>query len=194
VRVLTNRSSGRMGYALADAAFARGADVLLITGPTTLPLPLGVRIERVETTRDLESAVAAALPHAHVLMMAAAPADFAPAAPAAAKQPRTQGAQTITLNPTPDILEATRAIRPQGCVCVGFALESGEDGVARARAKLETKGADLVVLNRADQPGAGPEADTNAVTLVFPRDAVRLPLQSKRRVAEQIWDAVEKLL
>jgi len=194
VRVLTNRSSGRMGFALASVAFARGADVVLISGPTAVPWPLGVEVRRVETTRELEDAVGAALPGAHVLIMAAAPADYAPAAPEAKKQPRGEGRQTVDLVPTPDVLGSTRGRRPPGCICVGFALETGEGALARARAKLHAKGLDLIVLNRADQPGAGPEVQTNAVTLVTPQGSTAVPLQSKREVAERVWDAVEGLL
>ena len=194
VRIVTNRSSGRMGFALASAAFARGAHVVLITGPTQLPPPPGVETRRVETTRDLEQAVAAALPGTEVLMMAAAPADYAPAAPTGAKQPRAEGGYTIALAPTPDILVSTRGLRPAKCVCVGFALETGDGDLARARAKLESKGLDLVVLNRADRPGVGPEGETNAVTLVTRQGSAEVPLQSKRDVAERIWDAVEGIL
>jgi phosphopantothenoylcysteine decarboxylase/phosphopantothenate--cysteine ligase len=194
VRLVTNRSSGRMGFALADAAFARGADVLLIAGPTELTPPLGVELVRVETTRDLEQAVEVALAAARVLMMAAAPADFAPAEPDGHKRPRSAGRQTLLMDPTPDVLAATRARRPPGCVCVGFALETGEGALARARAKLDAKGLHLIVLNRADQPGVGPEVETNAVTLITRAGDTEVPLQDKRAVAERIWDAVEALL
>ncbi|MBI3982746.1 MAG: bifunctional phosphopantothenoylcysteine decarboxylase/phosphopantothenate--cysteine ligase CoaBC [Gemmatimonadetes bacterium] len=193
VRVLTNRSSGRMGYALAAAAFSRGADVLLISGPTQLPPPYGVETRRIETTRDLERAVAAAVREAHVLMMAAAPADFAPARRHAAKRPRADGAHTLTLEATPDVLAGTRSRRRKGCVCVGFALETG-DGIHRAREKLEAKALHMVVLNHADQAGAGPEVETNRATLVTREGTEALPLLPKREVAERIWNTVESLL
>jgi phosphopantothenoylcysteine decarboxylase/phosphopantothenate--cysteine ligase len=193
VRVITNPSSGRMGYALAAAAYARGAEVVLVTGPTTLPLPVGVTAHRVETTDEMRRAVQALVRRAHVLLMAAAPADYRPAAAAAAKRPRTGGTLTVELLPTPDILESLR--RPKGLVVVGFALETGGDGVAKARQKLQDKALDVVVLNDALEPGAGFDVATNRVTILRADGApVALPLLPKRDVAEKILDAVEQLL
>jgi phosphopantothenoylcysteine decarboxylase/phosphopantothenate--cysteine ligase len=192
VRVITNRSSGRMGYALAEAAFARGAEVQLVSGPTALPAPAGVTLERVETTAQLADAVAACLKRADVLVMAAAPSDFRPEAPAKAKRPRNAQDFTLTLAPTPDILETTRRLRKRGATVVGFALETGA-GLERPRRKLADKALDLLVVNRADEPGAGTEVETNRVTLLT-RDATHeLPLMTKRDVAEAILDAVEAL-
>jgi phosphopantothenoylcysteine decarboxylase/phosphopantothenate--cysteine ligase len=192
VRVITNRSSGRMGYALAEAAFARGADVLLVSGPTPLPVPAGIAVERVETTEQLADAVAAALERADVLVMAAAPSDFRPETPAGAKHPRSARGLALTLAPTPDILETTKRLRKRGATVVGFAFETGA-ALERPRRKLTDKDLDLVVVNRADEPGAGAEVETNRVTLLT-RDAAReLPLMSKRDVAEGILDAVEEL-
>lgn len=193
VRVLTNRSSGRMGYALAAAGFARGAEVVLISGPTQLEPPIGVETRRIETTQDLTRAVSAALPGAAVLVMAAAPADFAPAKREATKRPRLEGPRTLALTATPDVLATTRARRPKGCITVGFALETG-NGLRRAREKLEHKDLDMVVLNHADDPGAGPEVETNRVSLVTARGHEDVPFGSKRDVAERIWDAVEAML
>lgn len=193
VRVLTNRSSGRMGYALAAAAWRRGADVTLISGPTELPPPVGPLIVRADTAADMESAVREALTHADVLIMAAAIADFRPAAPRAGKIKKEQAPDSIALEPAPDVLRATRADRPAHLIAVGFALESS-DGMANARAKLEAKGLDLVVLNPAGEAGAGFEADTNRVTLITPENAEELPLQSKDEVADAILDRVEILL
>jgi phosphopantothenoylcysteine decarboxylase/phosphopantothenate--cysteine ligase len=193
VRVITNPSSGRMGYALAAAAYARGAEVVLVTGPTTLPLPVGVTAHRVETTDEMRRAVQALVRRAHVLLMAAAPADYRPAAAAAAKRPRTGGTLTVELLPTLDILESLR--RPKGLVVVGFALETGGDGVAKARQKLQDKALDVVVLNDALEPGAGFDVATNRVTILRADGApVALPLLPKRDVAEKILDAVEQLL
>jgi phosphopantothenoylcysteine decarboxylase/phosphopantothenate--cysteine ligase len=191
VRVISNRSSGRMGYALAEAAFARGADVLLITGPTALTPPPGPEVTRVETTEDLKSAVAGALRQADVLVMAAAPSDFRPKTRAQKKRDRAAGME-LSLEPTPDVLESTRVRRRKGAVVVGFALEAGP-GLERARAKLKAKALDLLVVNRADQPGAGTEAATNRVTLISAKGTRRLPLMSKRAVAEHIFDRVEEL-
>jgi phosphopantothenoylcysteine decarboxylase/phosphopantothenate--cysteine ligase len=192
VRVITNRSSGRMGYALARAAFARGAEVVLISGPTLLSPPPGVEPIRVESTEEMARAVAAALKKAAVLVMAAAPADFRPARPAKRKRPRSEGPLSLELEPTPDILENTKPLRRR-CVTVGFALETGSD-LARARRKLEDKGLDLIVVNRADEPGSGTEVETNRVTLIGKRGSESLPLLAKEEVAEKIWDAVEELL
>ncbi len=194
VRVVTNRSSGKMGYRIAEAAWARGADVELIAGPVALADPIGVTIRRVETTKDLERAVADALPSADVLVMAAAPADFRPASPSANKQPRMEGALAIPMEPTDDILGATEERRKPGSMVVGFALETG-DAVVKGRAKLERKHLDLIVVNDALEPGAGFEHDTNRVALLDREGGMQiLPLQSKEQVAEAILDAVEARL
>jgi phosphopantothenoylcysteine decarboxylase/phosphopantothenate--cysteine ligase len=194
VRVVTNRSSGKMGYRIAEAAWARGAEVELIAGPVALPDPVGVSVRRVETTKDLERAVAEALPSADVLVMAAAPADFRPASPSTSKQPRTDGALAIPLEPTDDILGSTEGQRKPGSLIVGFALETG-DAVAKARAKLERKHLDLIVVNDALEPGAGFEHDTNRVALLDREGGLQiLPLQSKEQVAEAILDVVERRL
>jgi len=192
VRVVTNRSSGRMGFRLAEAAWERGADVLLISGPVALQDPAGVRVQRVETTLEMEQAVRAELPGADVLIMAAAPADFRPASPSEGKRPRVDGALAIPMEPTGDVLDGTRGERKPGSMMVGFALETG-DALAKGLAKLERKGLDLIVVNDALDPGAGFEKDTNRVALLG-RDGTReiLPLQSKRQVAEAILDRVEQ--
>src|SRR5213075_2061375 len=122
VRVVTNPSSGRMGYAIAEAAHTRGAEVVLVSGPSDLPLPFGVTTHRVETTADMQRAVDGLVKHANVLVMAAAPADYRPARPAAGKRPRASGALTLELEATPDILASLK--RPPGCLVVGFALEA----------------------------------------------------------------------
>jgi phosphopantothenoylcysteine decarboxylase/phosphopantothenate--cysteine ligase len=194
VRVVTNRSSGKMGYRVAEAAWERGADVVLISGPVALTSPVGVTVRRVETTKELEDAVRADLPEADVLVMAAAPADYRPAHPSASKQPRMQGALAVPMEPTDDILSTTEERRKAGSVIVGFALETG-DALDKARAKLERKHLDLIVVNDALEPGAGFEHDTNRVALLDREGNVRiLPLKSKREVAEAILDAVEARL
>ena len=192
VRVITNPSSGRMGFALAEAALARGADVVLIAGPTDLPLPAGVTTVRVETTADMQRAIQAVLKEAAALIMAAAPADYRPVDPATTKRPRGDGAVTVTLESTPDILTALE--RPAQCVIVGFALETG-DGLARAKKKLQDKRLDYVVLNDALEPGAGFEVATNKVTILGKQGTpVALPLLAKRDVADRILDEVEHAL
>ena len=192
VRVLTNPSSGRMGYALAEAARARGADVVLVSGPTELPPPDGIKMQRVESTAELQRAVQGFLKGAHALFMAAAPADYRPKTTAKTKRPRADGAFTVELEPTADILTSLQ--RPKGCVVIGFALETG-NGLARARQKLQDKALDFVVLNDALEPGAGFEVTTNRVTVLSKGGGqVDLPLLPKRDVAERILDAVEEAL
>ena len=192
VRVITNPSSGRMGYALAEAAMARGADVVLVTGPTELPLPTGATAVRVETTEEMQRAVQAVLKDAQALFMAAAPADFRPANAADKKRPRGNGRLTLDLEATPDILTSLK--RPKACLVVGFALETG-GGLARAKEKLQTKRLDFVVLNDALEPGAGFEVTTNKVTIVGKGgEPVVLPLLPKRDVADRILDLVESAL
>jgi phosphopantothenoylcysteine decarboxylase/phosphopantothenate--cysteine ligase len=192
IRVITNRSSGRMGFALAQAAYARGADVTLIAGPTALTPPAGVTVEKAESTADLTAAVGRHLSQADVLVMAAAPADFRPASPSPTKGSRERGAGPLALEATPDVLASTRSLRKPGAVMVGFAYET-TDGEARARDKLARKELDLIVLNL-DEPGAGAEVATNRVTLITQDRADRGPLESKDQAAERILDAVERLL
>jgi phosphopantothenoylcysteine decarboxylase / phosphopantothenate---cysteine ligase len=195
VRVITNRSSGRMGFRLAEAAWERGAEVTLISGPTTLATPVGVTMVRVETTKEMESAVGAVLPASDVLIMAAAPADFRPAAPPGdRKRPREEGDFAIAMAPTADILRQTAKLRKPGSLIVGFALETG-DAVAKGRAKLARKQLDLIVVNDALEPGAGFEVETNRV-VILSRDGSEqaVPLGSKREIADRILDAVEAQL
>ena len=183
----------RLGLHVAEAAYARGADVVLISGPSDLPLPLGVTAHRVETTAEMQRAAQALVKRAAVLIMAAAPADYRAVKPDAAKRPRVNGALTVELEATPDILGSLTP--PKECVVVGFALETGGDGVAKARKKLQDKGLDFVVLNDALEPGAGFEVSTNRVTIIGRGgEPIELPLLSKRDVAERILDAVERAL
>jgi phosphopantothenoylcysteine decarboxylase/phosphopantothenate--cysteine ligase len=189
VRVITNPSSGRMGYALAEAARDRGADVVVVSGPTALPAPPGVELVRVTSTEEMQRAIQTALAGAAALFMAAAPADYRAVKQASRKRARESGRFSVTFEPTPDILRSLK--RPAGCVVVGFALETG-DGLARARKKLKDKRLDYVVLNDALEPGAGFEVTTNKVTLLARSGAqTELPLQDKRDVARRILDMVE---
>jgi phosphopantothenoylcysteine decarboxylase/phosphopantothenate--cysteine ligase len=193
VRVVTNPSSGKMGFALAARAFARGADVTLISGPTTLTDPVGVGTVRIETTAELEAGVRRLMPDTDILVMAAAPADYRPVERAEGKPPRVRGGLTVKLTPTADVLASTVGDRKAGSVAVGFALETTDD-VERARQKLRSKQLNLIVLNRADEPESGFESDANRVTLVTASEATALPLLPKSEVAERILDAVEQLL
>lgn len=194
VRVITNRSSGKMGYRLAEAAWERGAEVTLISGPAALTVPTGVHLIGVENTAEMLEAVKGALPTADVLIMAAAPADFRPRKIAKTKLPRAEGTAPITVEATQDILLSTVGSRRKGSVIVGFALETGE-GMDRAQDKLARKKLDLIVLNNALEPGAGFEVDTNRVTILGRGASPQvLPLLSKREVADAILDAVETRL
>jgi phosphopantothenoylcysteine decarboxylase/phosphopantothenate--cysteine ligase len=193
VRMISNPSSGLMGYAVAEAAFSRGADVRLVTGPCQIAVPHGVDVVRVETTDELRKAVGESLGAADVLVMAAAPADYRPVSASDQKLPKTEGARSIELEPTTDVLIATAARRREGAVIVGFALES-EDGVALAREKLVRKRLDLIVLNMAREPGSGFETSSNRVSLITKDGVQELPQLPKLEVAEQLLDRVEKLL
>jgi phosphopantothenoylcysteine decarboxylase / phosphopantothenate---cysteine ligase len=195
VRVLTNRSSGRMGYALAEACWRRGAEVTLVTGPTEIAAAAAVvGLVRVESVDEMAHAVRREIADADALVMAAAPADFRPATAAERKIKKDVAPNSLALVNTVDILESTRDARSAAMVAVGFALES-HDGVANARAKLEAKELDLVVLNSVGETGAGFEVHTNRVTLIG-RDGseVELPLQAKAAVADEIIDRVAELV
>ena len=192
VRVLTNRSSGKMGYRLAEAAWQRGAEVTLISGPAQEPEPVGVPVIRVETVAQMTAAVRDHLAGADVLIMAAAPADFRVASPGTAKRPRGDGEFALELLPTEDILAATLADRPAGLTAVGFALETG-NAVEKGLAKLHRKRLDMIVVNDALEVGAGFEVDTNAVTILDRRGgAAPVSMRSKAEVAQAILDAIEK--
>ena len=195
VRVVTNRSSGKMGYRLAEVAWERGAEVVLISGPVSLDPPAGVELRRVESTVDLDGAVRRELPGADVLIMAAAPADFRPSDPSASKRSRVDGALAIPMEPTADILSGTRGAPEGGQHHRRLRAGDGRRAWPRARAKLERKDLDFIVINDALEPGAGFEHDTNRVA-VLGRDGTPqiLPLQSKREVAEAILDTVERAL
>jgi phosphopantothenoylcysteine decarboxylase / phosphopantothenate---cysteine ligase len=194
VRVLSNRSSGRMGYALAQAAWRRGADVTLVTGPTELALPVGPFVVAVETAEQMLSAVNDSIRDADALIMAAAVADFRPAAPAATKIKKAQGVSALELEPAPDVLKETIAVRPKRLRVVGFALET-DDHLNNAQKKLVDKSLDLIVLNPATEPGSGFEVDTNRVTILSRAGgAEALPLQSKHDVADAILDRLTPLL
>jgi len=189
VRVLTNRSSGRMGVALAEAARDRGAEVTLVAGAMNVPAPAGVTVTPVSTATEMKEAVLKAAPRAQVLIAAAAVADYRPARAAREKIKRGSAPLTLTLEPNPDVIAAASAKRKAGQTFVGFALETSR-GVANARAKLARKGLDLVVLNAPEQGLGG---DTNVATLVEARAAKKLPRMSKRELAEAIFDRVLEL-
>ena len=194
VRYVGNRSSGRMGVALAAEARRRGADVTLLAANLAVPAPDGVEFVATPTAGDLEREALTRAAEADVIVMAAAVADYRPAAALAAKRPKDAETWTLELEPTTDILVALGASRRDGQVIVGFAAETGEDGIDRARAKLERKGADLFVYNDVSQPGIGFDAPDNAVTLVSPAGDRSLPTAPKGEIAIAILDEVELLL
>ncbi|HET9592393.1 MAG TPA: phosphopantothenoylcysteine decarboxylase, partial [Solirubrobacterales bacterium] len=195
VRFIGNRSSGRMGIALAAAAAKRGAEVALIAANVSLPAPAGVRRIDVETAAELARAVGEEFPASHVLLMAAAPADFRAAEPAAGKLKRQEGLD-LHLEPTEDILAALAASRSQEQTIVGFAAEasaSREEAVERARGKLERKGADLIVFNDVSDPEIGFESERNAVTLIGREAEKEVAIASKDEIAEAILQEVDRL-
>jgi phosphopantothenoylcysteine decarboxylase/phosphopantothenate--cysteine ligase len=192
VRFIGNRSSGRMGIALATAVAGRGAEVTLIAANVALPAPAGVRRIDVETAAQLAAAAREEFSSTHVLLMAAAPADFRAAGPAADKL-RRSGPLELSLQPTEDILASLAADRGEGQTIVGFAAEHGGEAVERARGKLERKGADLIVLNDVSNPEIGFESDRNAVTLIAAEGESEVPIDSKDAVAEAILDEVARL-
>jgi phosphopantothenoylcysteine decarboxylase/phosphopantothenate--cysteine ligase len=196
VRYLSNHSTGKMGVALAAAAWRRGAEVAVIHGPMTAPLPPGACATAVETTAQMADAVRAEVAGADVLVMAAAPADFRPSSVAGGKiRKRKAGSpDPVALEETPDILKSTRDARRAGMISVGFALET-DDVLDHAREKLAAKGLDLIVANDAREAGAGFGYDTNRVTLIGKDGSVvELPLLPKSEVADAILDRVEALL
>jgi phosphopantothenoylcysteine decarboxylase/phosphopantothenate--cysteine ligase len=191
VRFIGNRSSGRMGFALAAAAAKRGAEVTLIAANVSLPEPQGVLRVDVETTAELAHETIERFETQHVLLMAAAPADFR-TEPITGKIKR-QDSLNLNLQPTEDILAAISAQRGENQTVVGFAAEHGGDAIDRARAKLTRKGADLIVLNDVSDPRIGFESAENEVTLVAADDETEVPRAGKDVVAEAILDRVERL-
>jgi phosphopantothenoylcysteine decarboxylase/phosphopantothenate--cysteine ligase len=191
VRFLGNRSSGKMGYALADAAESRGARVILISGPSALHPPTHCELVRVTTAAEMRQAVLDRLAEATLIVKAAAVADYRPVAVAEQKMKRT-GPLTLELLPTEDILAEVASRRLPGQLIVGFAAET-EDKMANGRAKLLRKGADAIVLNDVGQEGIGFDSDFNAVTFLTASSSIELPAMEKRKLADHILDEILKL-
>ena len=186
VRYVSNHSTGRMGYEMARAALALGArEVTLISGPTALRAPYGVRMVPVVSAREMESAVLAALPQADLLVKAAAVGDFRPASVADQKIKKGEGGLTVDLVKNPDILAEACAARQPGQVIVGFAMET-QDLIANAKAKLEKKGADMIVANSLTEEGAGFGGETNVASLLTASGVEKLPKMSKLALSEEI--------
>src|SRR5215203_1033286 len=192
VRFIGNRSSGRMGIALAAAAAKRGAEVTLIAANVALAAPAGVRRLDVETAAQLAEVAEREFAAAHVLLMAAAPADFRAAEPEEGKLQRS-GALELSLQPTEDILASLSAGRRPEQTVVGFAAEHGGEAIERARGKLRRKGADLIVLNDVSNPEIGFESERNAVTLIGAETEREVSIDSKDAIAEAILDEVGRL-
>jgi phosphopantothenoylcysteine decarboxylase/phosphopantothenate--cysteine ligase len=190
VRYLTNRSSGRMGYAIAEAALRRGARVLLVSGPVAIAAPGGAELTAVETAEEMLAAVLQLLPESTVVIKTAAVADFRPKE-AAAQKIKRKGATTLELEPTTDILaEVTRRKTTQ--LVIGFAAET-ENVLENARKKLASKALDAIVVNDVSREGIGFDSDRNAVTIISQSEVVEVPESSKWEVAHRVLDQVVKL-
>jgi phosphopantothenoylcysteine decarboxylase / phosphopantothenate---cysteine ligase len=190
VRYLSNRSSGRMGYALAEAALRRGARVLLITGPTMLVPPSAAEVVEVESAEEMRRAVLERLPQATIVIKAAAVADYRPKTVQAQKIKRT-GGLTLELEPTADILSEI-ARHKQSQIVIGFAAET-ENVRQQARKKLTAKSLDAIVVNDVSQQGIGFDSDRNAVTIITEDQAIDVPENSKWEIAHRVLDQVLRL-
>ena len=192
VRYITNRSTGKMGYAIAEAARDRGAEVALVSGPVALEKPAGVDVISIESSAQLCDAVLERGPWADVVIQAAAPADFRPVTVAEHKIKKTGAGMTLELENTTDIAAALGRDKRPGQTLVAFAAET-HDLLENARGKLDRKNADLVAANDVSRRDAGFGTDTNAVTLITRKDVKALPLMTKREAADAILDAVMEL-
>ena len=191
VRYLGNRSSGKMGYAVADAALSRGARVILISGITPLAPPPGVEFVQITSSEEMRSAVMSRLSEATIVIKAAAVSDYRPKTQAVQKIKRREAIQ-LDLEPTADILAEVAGMRQPGTLVVGFAAET-EDHLQHGRDKLLRKGADALVLNDVGRPGVGFDSDRNAATFLTRHTAIELPEMSKRDLADRILDEVRAL-
>ena len=193
VRYLGNRSSGRMGIALAEAARDRGAEVTLVAANLSVAPPAGVRLLEAGTAAEMLAVCAREFADTDVLLMAAAVADFRPAARAEGKLKKERGVPELVLSPTEDVLAALSAARRPGQSLIGFAAEHGPGALEFARRKLEGKGLDAVVLNDISQGGIGFDSDENEVVIVTRGGEVPVPRMSKREIAEAILEQVARL-
>ncbi|MGZ4186732.1 MAG: bifunctional phosphopantothenoylcysteine decarboxylase/phosphopantothenate--cysteine ligase CoaBC [Solirubrobacteraceae bacterium] len=194
VRFIGNRSSGKMGFALARDAARRGADVTLVAANVTLDPPPGVRLLAVGTAAELAQACEREFDACDVLLMAAAVADFRPGSPVGHKLKKDQGTPTIELEPTDDVLSALAARRREGQLLVGFAAEHGEGALQYGRGKLERKRLDAVVVNDVSTPGIGFDASENEVAILTASGGVQqVPRASKESVARAVLDEIERM-
>ena len=194
VRYITNRSSGKMGYAIAEAAKSRGAQVTLVTGPTRLAPPGGVTVVPVTSTQDLYDAMVTRCDENDVVIQAAAPADFTPETAADQKiKKQGDGKLTLTFTQTPDVAAAVGKKKHPGQILVGFAAET-QNVLKNAGQKLKKKNLDMIVANDVTAQGAGFDVDTNIVTFVTSKGKETLPCMQKRQVADELLDRVIKLI
>ncbi len=191
VRYLTNRSSGRMGYAIAEAALRRGARILLVSGPTSLTPPGVAELTRVESTEEMRDAVLRLLPQATVVIKTAAVSDYRPKA-AAGQKIKRKGPMTLELEATPDILKEL-SLKKSAQLVVGFAAET-ENVLENARQKLVSKNLDAIVVNDVSREGVGFDSDRNAVTIISRDEVVEVPETTKWEVAQSILDQIVSLL
>jgi phosphopantothenoylcysteine decarboxylase/phosphopantothenate--cysteine ligase len=191
VRYLTNRSSGRMGYALAESAIRRGARVLLVTGPTALKPPAAAEVSAVESAAQMRDAVLTLLPQASIVIKAAAVADYTVSDPAQQKIKRT-GPMTLDLSPTSDIL-AEIAKRKRSQIVIGFAAET-QNLLENARKKLAAKSLDAIVVNDVSREGIGFDSNRNAVAILTPSETINVPETTKWEVAQRVLDCAVRLL
>jgi phosphopantothenoylcysteine decarboxylase/phosphopantothenate--cysteine ligase len=194
VRFVGNRSSGRMGVALADEARRRGADVTLLAANLAVPAPDGVDVVPTPTAADLEREARARAGSADVVVMAAAVADYRPAAPLGEKRSKDGGGWAVDLEPTADVLQALGEQRRDGQVLVGFAAETGAGGLARAREKLQRKRADVIVYNDVSGEDSGFDSEDNEVVIVAGADERPVPRAPKTQIAAAVLDEIERLL
>jgi phosphopantothenoylcysteine decarboxylase/phosphopantothenate--cysteine ligase len=194
VRFVGNRSSGRMGVALATEARRRGAEVTLLAANLAVPAPVGVTLVETPTAADLEREALTHAAEADIVVMAAAVADYRPAEALAAKRPKDTATWTLELEPTIDVLSALGEHRREGQLLVGFAAETGEAGLERARQKLARKGADLFVFNDVSRPDIGFDASGNEVTLIGGSGERTVAKAPKEEIAAAILDEVETLI
>jgi len=190
VRYLTNRSSGRMGYALAEAALRRGARVLLVSGPTSLTPPGAAEVTQIESTEEMRDAVLKLLPQASIVIKTAAVSDYRPKATAAQKIKR-KGPMILELEATPDILKEL-ALKKGAQIVVGFAAET-ENVLENARQKLVSKNLDAIVVNDVSREGVGFDSDRNAVTIITHDQVIEVPETTKWEVAQRVLDQVVRL-
>jgi phosphopantothenoylcysteine decarboxylase / phosphopantothenate---cysteine ligase len=193
VRYVGNRSSGRMGVAVATEAKRRGADVTLVYANGAVPAPAGVEVVPVQTAADVGREVLARA-DADVVVMAAAVSDYAPGNPEGGKRPKDREPWTITLEPTDDVLAELGRRKQNGQILVGFAAEAGVEGLERAKAKLANKNGNLFVYNDVSQPGVGFESEDNEIVLLSARGETKIGRRSKEECAVAILDEVEALL